>query len=580
MQDQAQNKPEAEKASLDDLLDEMEDFIQFCLPDDAKAEAQVGEKNGTIGSLVQELASPMETELSSSTSSTAVLDPVACLTAEEAMKKGMDCLSLSQYTSARKYFEEIDCPQANLYLGNIYENGYGVAKDIEKANSYYEKAGAITAWLEQDPNHPRKRFYLGAYYVYFTKKFEQALSHLSFADEHGDMDAPYLLGGYYLEIVKTKEGDNKAVQLFRKAISRKNPNARYELAKHYLSTTPKKAEKELREGVGLQESGAQCGLALFYSTHANKNLKKIAELYEAAANQGDAIAQYHTGECYLKGHGVAKNVDTAITWFTSAAEQGHAQVQCELGKVYLHSIGDRKPDYEKAIKWLTLAATKEHGEACFTLGKIYFVGFDGKGPNYGEAIKWFKLAVKHECFEALPYLQKCQAKINVLGHDQTKSEDKAMEAEGSLPGSSVQLIGQVESESSSVSSVTGLLLSPVELSPQQVEGLLLRMLQSNVEKVRAPGPKDLSLGIFSSSSGSSNGAAPNCMDKFIIGDGQQAKPESNEAVVQSSVTAKTNSAQSSASNGSTGFFKQGKKSKGQKKSSSASPEIRNYGSCS
>lgn len=502
--------------------------------------------------------------------------------AEEIMKQGKCCLVLGQYKTARKLFEQIagpDCPQAYLYLGKIYRMGFGVPRNVEQSNIYYQNAQAVMSLFEQDPDNPRKRFYVGIYHNDVTKNHKQAAEHFSFADIHGDADATYLLALCYLvDTLGVKKNLKKAVELLQKAIVGGHPNARYELAMYYNIKEPKKAEEEFRKGIALQDPMSSCGLVVLYLKRTTKDLKKIAELFEAAAKQGDAIAQYYTGECYLKGHGVAEDISTAIKWFTPAAEQGHAKVQFELGKIHLRSIGDKKPDYEEAIKWLKLAAVQGHDEASFELGMIYFERTDGGEPDYTEAKKWFELAAKYGSIEAPLYLQKCQAKINALGRDQTKSEDKTTEAKGSFPDSSVQLVGQVKPESPSFSSGAGFLLSPVGLSPQQVENFLSQMVQSNVEKTPDPGPKGLSLRMFSSSSGSSNGAAPNCMDKFIIGNGQQAKPESNEAVVQSSVTAKTNSAQSSASNGSTGFFKQGKKSKGQKKSSGVLPQIRNNGS--
>lgn len=244
--------------------------------------------------------------------------------AEEIMKQGKCCLVLGQYKTARKLFEQIagpDCPQAYLYLGKIYRMGFGVPRNVEQSNIYYQNAQAVMSLFEQDPDNPRKRFYVGIYHNDVTKNHKQAAEHFSFADIHGDADATYLLALCYLvDTLGVKKNLKKAVELLQKAIVGGHPNARYELAMYYNIKEPKKAEEEFRKGIALQDPMSSCGLVVLYLKRTTKDLKKIAELFEAAAKQGDAIAQYYTGECYLKGHGVAEDISTAIKWFTPAAE--------------------------------------------------------------------------------------------------------------------------------------------------------------------------------------------------------------------------------------------------------------------
>lgn len=53
------------------------------------------------------------------------------------------------------------------------------------------------------------------------------------------------------------------------------------------------------------------------------NVARKRELDEAAAEQGDAVAQYFTAMCYLKGDGVKQNVTRGMTFLSLAAAQGH-----------------------------------------------------------------------------------------------------------------------------------------------------------------------------------------------------------------------------------------------------------------
>ena len=46
-------------------------------------------------------------------------------------------------------------------------------------------------------------------------------------------------------------------------------------------------------------------------------------LYRAAAEQGDAEAQYNLGVSYGQGEGVEENEELAVVWCAKAATQGH-----------------------------------------------------------------------------------------------------------------------------------------------------------------------------------------------------------------------------------------------------------------
>ena len=62
-------------------------------------------------------------------------------------------------------------------------------------------------------------------------------------------------------------------------------------------------------------------------------MPKAVTWWYAAAEQGDADAQYNLGVCYDDGKGVAKNKQEAAKWYRMAAANGNE-------------------DAEKALKWL------------------------------------------------------------------------------------------------------------------------------------------------------------------------------------------------------------------------------------
>jgi TPR repeat protein len=77
--------------------------------------------------------------------------------------------------------------------------------------------------------------------------------------------------------------------------------------------------------------------------------------WTAAANKGDAAAQYDLGVMYAKGEGVAQDYKQAVLLTRKAADQGYAPAQINLGVAYANGQGVAKNSVE-AYKWLTVAA--------------------------------------------------------------------------------------------------------------------------------------------------------------------------------------------------------------------------------
>ena len=118
---------------------------------------------------------------------------------------------------------------------------------------------------------------------------------------------------------------------------------------------------------------------------------------KAAAERGDAAAQFRYAEMLRDGRGVKKNVREAASWTRKAAEQGHAAAQCQMGLFYMNGIGiDR--DEDKAIEWLKAAAAQSHAQAQYNLG-IYYAKFSDK-KACGQAVKWLNEASKQDYADA------------------------------------------------------------------------------------------------------------------------------------------------------------------------------------
>ena len=90
---------------------------------------------------------------------------------------------------------------------------------------------------------------------------------------------------------------------------------------------------------------------------------------------------------YMIGQGVEKDSDQAIKWYKAAADQGNADAQFFLGAMYL--LPQR--DIPEGLKWLKLSADQGMQDAQFLLGMAYL-----KGQNFThdpvQAYMWLELA--------------------------------------------------------------------------------------------------------------------------------------------------------------------------------------------
>ncbi len=106
---------------------------------------------------------------------------------------------------------------------------------------------------------------------------------------------------------------------------------------------------------------------------ASRNLKdyaQAAQLYNKAAEQGNAYAQNQLGNLYESGLGVAKDDATAVQWYRKAADQGLPVAQFSLAWMYRSGLGVTK-DYGQAVQWFRRASDQGFAAAQAELGWMY-----------------------------------------------------------------------------------------------------------------------------------------------------------------------------------------------------------------
>ncbi|ACK50632.1 Sel1 domain protein repeat-containing protein [Methylocella silvestris BL2] len=83
--------------------------------------------------------------------------------------------------------------------------------------------------------------------------------------------------------------------------------------------------------------------------------RALALFKYAAANFGDATAQYSLARMYLDGAGGDKDSRQGVRWLYLAADKGHVQAQALLGQMLFTGDEGLRPQRARALMWLTLA---------------------------------------------------------------------------------------------------------------------------------------------------------------------------------------------------------------------------------
>jgi len=111
----------------------------------------------------------------------------------------------------------------------------------------------------------------------------------------------------------------------------------------------------------------------------------------AAAEDGDAKAQYQVGVAYLRGEGTTPDLALAYKWIEKSALQGYAEAQFALGHMHQGGRGALQ-SFPLAFKWYEQAAQQDHAEAQYRIGLMYRIGQQGIPMDKSKAYVWFAIA--------------------------------------------------------------------------------------------------------------------------------------------------------------------------------------------
>ncbi|MEC7120449.1 MAG: tetratricopeptide repeat protein [Pseudomonadota bacterium] len=109
---------------------------------------------------------------------------------------------------------------------------------------------------------------------------------------------------------------------------------------------------------------------------------------QAAAQAGNAHAQFFLANRYKTGQGVPQDMNQAFAWYLKAAEQGAAPAQLNIGQMYAQGRGVNR-DLNQAKNWLQRAAKQGDNRASYNLALL-----EEREQNLSDAYKWYNVSTR------------------------------------------------------------------------------------------------------------------------------------------------------------------------------------------
>jgi FkbH-like protein len=134
-----------------------------------------------------------------------------------------------------------------------------------------------------------------------------------------------------------------------------------------------------------------------------------AEIWlRAAAETGDAEAQFQLGALYASRSGASSDTAAALRYYRQAAEQGHSSAQHNCAEMLLASGHGRA-----AAVWFTAAAAQGVAESQLMLGDLYATS-RGVPRNLQIARDWYEKAASNGLRSAVAKLERCARLLDML----------------------------------------------------------------------------------------------------------------------------------------------------------------------
>lgn len=181
---------------------------------------------------------------------------------------------------------------SNMLVASCYQNGYGVAKDVNKAVPYLTTAAnknCVAAQLDL------------AMILLNDKKSKEAAPWFKKGMENGDIPCTFYYGKMLVEGLGVKADKKEGANYLLKAAESSFPQAMYYVGNCYMN------------GEGL-----------------TKNAEQAVKWFKLASGKGVSNAQWQLAQCYREGIGTEVNYDRALFWYAECSAKGYKRAFKQL----------------------------------------------------------------------------------------------------------------------------------------------------------------------------------------------------------------------------------------------------------
>ncbi|MBE6418260.1 MAG: sel1 repeat family protein [Akkermansiaceae bacterium] len=294
--------------------------------------------------------------------------------------------------------------EAYVPLADCYEQGVGVAADMEQARRWYESAiqvGVRGANASMAELCFKEGDYAGAYTHYETARDSltaEQLSHAAaascrLAESADTRSAPayYQQAVWYLTLAAQKGSTAAAVEL---------GNMYYHGVGVEAASRPVAADYYAMAAE--QGDAAACCLAAWclLETATPEADARAVQYLQQAAEQGNAEACYNLALCILSARGLPRDEHSAVSWLQQAADRQHPAALRKLAFIYRDATPAQLP---AAIGYFEKAARLGDAEAQYNLAWCLWHGL-GVQPEPEKAAYWGKLAAAQQFPPAVEFM--------------------------------------------------------------------------------------------------------------------------------------------------------------------------------
>ena len=327
-----------------------------------------------------------------------------------------------QNLSLKSYYRKLLTGDAQNVLGDIYCNGYGVAKDYQEAFIWYRKSFQEqekddvycgNALLDLGDIFAGKRDLQTALKCYRVVAKVDTIGGCKIADLYyakkdylkafliykktGHYEAIYKRGKMYFDGKGIEQNYQKAARIFMLIVG----------------------DDDFPYSERTKDAAITLGDMYFKGIGVRQDYRKAFKHYEKTAEQGYAIAQFKLGRMYLEGKGTEQDYIEALEFFHKAAANGNLAARKQLKKMYCEKFKAACQEVLKRFQEATLWGDEESQNV---LGDIYRNGY-GIGQNYQKALRYYREAAIGEFAEN----KSVQAARKALGDMYLKGEGVKMD---------------------------------------------------------------------------------------------------------------------------------------------------------